>query len=130
MRNVIRDGVGGQVIGAVEPVGTRWLATSNYGASAYCVSRARARTWVLMEHEKHATVPVAALKVSRIAEVNRALKARGAEERLVRGNGYYYFAGGAAAGWPSSSVYVYRADELTVAEWLREYDELKGAANG
>lgn len=59
---------------------------------------------------------------NRVAEVNKALKARGAEERLTAGRGYYYFRDGTAAGWYSQSVYVYRSDELTVEEWLAEYD--------
>jgi len=59
---------------------------------------------------------------SRVAEVNKALKARGAAERLVRGRGYYYFCEGSAAGWYSQSVYVYRAADLSVERWLEEYD--------
>jgi hypothetical protein len=61
---------------------------------------------------------------NRVASVNRALKHMGVEERLVRGRGYYYFAGGNAAAWPSSSVYVYRAEELSVGRWIAEYHEL------
>lgn len=60
--------------------------------------------------------------MNRVAEVNRALRARGAEEKLTRGAGYYYFRDGTASGWCSSSVYVYRADDLSVERWLAEYD--------
>jgi hypothetical protein len=59
--------------------------------------------------------------------VNAALKARGEEPRLRAGRGYYYFDGPAIA-WPSSSVYIYRADDLTLDQWLAEYDNLKGHA--
>ena len=61
-----------------------------------------------------------------VAAVNRELKALGEAPRLRRGAGYYYFDGDACS-WPSSSVYVYRADELSVAEWLAEYRSLKAA---
>jgi hypothetical protein len=64
--------------------------------------------------------------MNRVAEVNQALKKLGAEERLRRGNGYYYFAGGDAAAWETSSVYTNRAELTTVDGWLREYERLKG----
>lgn len=64
---------------------------------------------------------------NRVAEVNRALKVRGELPRLRAGRGYYYFDGPALA-WPSSSVYVYRAIDLSVDRWLEEYDLLKGRA--
>ena len=63
-------------------------------------------------------------KWNRVAEVNRALKQMGVKEKLVRGNGYYYFADGNAAAWPATAVYVYRAAELSVDRWLAEYREL------
>lgn len=65
---------------------------------------------------------------NRVAEVNRALKARGVPERLQRGAGYYYFREGNALGWYSSSVYVYRASDLSVERWLEEYDLLANEA--
>lgn len=64
---------------------------------------------------------------NRVVEVNSALAALGVAERLRAGRGYYYFAGGNAAIWPSSSVYVYRSDEMTVEEWIREFEALRGA---
>lgn len=64
---------------------------------------------------------------NRVAEVNKVLKAMGVPERLVRGNGYYYFFGGEASSWPNSSVAVFRADELSVERWIKEYDLLKNA---
>lgn len=65
--------------------------------------------------------------MNRVAEANRALKARGEVPRLRNGRGYYYFDGPALV-WPTSSVFVYRADELTLAEWLDEYDTLRTRA--
>ncbi len=64
---------------------------------------------------------------NRVAEVNAALKQMGVAERLRAGRGYYYFDGPASA-WYSSSVYVYRASELSVARWLEEHAELKKGA--
>lgn len=60
---------------------------------------------------------------NRVAEVNKALKALGVPERLQAGRGYYYFREGNASSWYSSSVYVYRAIELSVERWLEEYDQ-------
>jgi hypothetical protein len=44
--------------------------------------------------------------MSVLTRINAALKMAGREERLVRGRGYYYLAGGDAMGWHSSSIYV------------------------
>lgn len=63
-----------------------------------------------------------------LARVNAALKARGVEERLVRGSGYFYFREGNAMSWPSSGVYgVWNVAALTVDQWLAEYDALVAA---
>ena len=63
---------------------------------------------------------------NRVTEVNTTLRELGMPERLARGKGYYYFRHGNALSWSSSSVYVFRADALTVREWLNEYFRLKG----
>ena len=62
----------------------------------------------------------------RVTEVNRELRRRGVEEKLRRGNGYYFFSGGNAASWKATSVYVARAENLSVAEWLAEWKCLSG----
>lgn len=62
---------------------------------------------------------------NRVAEVNKALKAMGAKEKLTRGRGYYYFRDGDAHRWFATSVYVYAADQMTVEEWLTAYARLK-----
>ena len=60
-------------------------------------------------------------------DVNRELRARGKAEQLVKGRGYFYFADGEAATWPSSSVLAYRLDQLTIRQFLDEYDRLSTA---
>jgi hypothetical protein len=60
--------------------------------------------------------------------VNAAIKAAGGEQELVRGNGYFYFIGGNALSWPSSSVYVFHLTTFTVAEWVGEWDYLRKLA--
>jgi hypothetical protein len=63
---------------------------------------------------------------NRVAEVNRELRRRGIEEKLTRGQGYYYFRNGGASNWKSSSVCVFRADDLSVDGWLQEWSSLSG----
>jgi len=60
-------------------------------------------------------------------KINAAIAAIGGTEEIVKGRGYWYFAGGASSGWLSSSVYVYRLDDLTLAQWIEEYHELRNA---
>ena len=58
--------------------------------------------------------------------VNDALRARGRDESLREsgGYGYFYFGGGAAVHWLSSSVMVRRLNDLTQEQWLAELDKL------
>lgn len=65
---------------------------------------------------------------NRVVEVNRALRARGIEEKLTRGNGYYYFRDGDAPTWRATSVYVFHSDAFTVEQWLGEWCDLSGRA--
>ena len=62
------------------------------------------------------------------ASVNAALKKKGVAERLYRGKDYMYFSDGEAHTWEQTMVYVCSASDLTVAEWLEEYDRLKADA--
>jgi hypothetical protein len=57
-------------------------------------------------------------------QVNDALANAGKDERLVRGNGYWYFVEGNASGWFSSSVPVYRISDMTLRRWLDYRDML------
>jgi len=66
--------------------------------------------------------------MNRVAEVNRELRKRGHAERLKRGKDYYFFYDGGTSRWPVSGVYVYRAAELSLEEWMRQYEQLKADA--
>lgn len=63
---------------------------------------------------------------NRVVQVNRILKSRGIAERLRSGGTYYFFTGGNTGRWPATAVYVFRANELSVERWLKEYEDLKG----
>lgn len=54
-------------------------------------------------------------------KVTEAIRRLGNEDELVKGNGYFYFAGPTAAGFYSQSVYVYRLNDLTLDQWVEEY---------
>jgi hypothetical protein len=56
--------------------------------------------------------------------VNDALRARGRDESLRDGQGYFYFGGGEAVNWLSSSVMVRRISDLTLEQWLEKFDSL------
>ena len=56
--------------------------------------------------------------------VNDALRARGCDESLRDGEGYFYFGGGEAVHWLSSSVMVRRISDLTLEQWLEKFDSL------
>ena len=56
--------------------------------------------------------------------VNDALRARGRDESLREGDGYFYFGGGDAVHWLSSSVMVRRLNDLSLEQWLAEFDKL------
>ena len=60
-----------------------------------------------------------------LKQVNKALEALGTNDRLYKGNGYYYFSGGEADGWPSVSVMVYRLNQLSLNSWIQEYKRLQ-----
>jgi hypothetical protein len=42
----------------------------------------------------------------------------------VEGEGYFYFGGGEAVNWLTSSVMVRRISDLTLEQWLKEFDSL------
>jgi hypothetical protein len=56
--------------------------------------------------------------------VNDALRARGRDESLYPGEGYFFFGGSDAVHWLSSSVMVKRISDLTLEQWLAKFDEL------
>jgi len=69
------------------------------------------------------------LKRTTINKINSALP-DGFE--IVRGKGYFYFAGDGAveidddpAGWPSDSIHVYHLNEFTVVKWVEFFNDLR-----
>ena len=56
--------------------------------------------------------------------VNDALLARGRDESLRDGGGYFYFGGGEAVNWLVSSVMVKKISDLTLEECMKKFDEL------
>lgn len=88
------------------------------------------------EHWDHAPRPVVHTHRSRVVTtrvtlkaVNAALRAAGHKEELVRGDGYFYFAGGTAARWYTSTVVVENTLRgWTVDELLAERDRLAETA--
>ena len=69
---------------------------------------------------------MAAEKKNRVTRkmVNDALRERGRDESLRQGDGYFYFGGGDAVNWLSSSVMVKRISDLTLEQWLKEFERL------
>lgn len=56
--------------------------------------------------------------------VNNEITKRGIDAKLVKGNGYYYFIGPAVDGAFSTSVCVYRLNQLPLEQWLFILDEI------
>jgi len=56
--------------------------------------------------------------------INDALRERGRDESLRDGGGYFYFGGGEAVNWLTNSVRVQRVSDLTLEQWLEEFDKL------
>ena len=65
----------------------------------------------------------------KLLTVNAALAALGAEEFLVKGKDYFYFAGGDAHKWQRTMVYVSKLNQLSLEEWLEEYASMKAPEN-
>lgn len=54
-----------------------------------------------------------------INRINAALQEAGLDGvEIVRGRGYFYFAGGDTGSWPSSSEYVFHLSNYSVQEWV------------
>jgi hypothetical protein len=56
--------------------------------------------------------------------VDDALRERGRNESLRDGGGYFYFGGGDAVNWLQFSVMVKRISDLTLDQWMAEFDSL------
>lgn len=62
--------------------------------------------------------------------VNKALAAKGAKEELFYNRqGYYYFAEGNTARWKATMVYVPRLNDLTIYQWIAEWEALSSDLN-
>lgn len=56
----------------------------------------------------------------RLSAINRALKELGIKMELVKGEGYFYFVGEDCDDRESTSVMVYRLNQLTKEQWIEE----------
>lgn len=54
--------------------------------------------------------------------INKALEAKHPGLELVKGEGYFYFAGAGTEMCKSASVYVPRLNDLTFEQWMSEAD--------
>jgi hypothetical protein len=60
-------------------------------------------------------------------KVNKELKKQGYDTKLLKGEGYFYFVGKEAWSFSCQSVYVPRLNDLSLEQWVQEYEEkLKG----
>jgi hypothetical protein len=55
--------------------------------------------------------------------VSRCRRA-GRNESLREGEGYFYFGGGEAVNWLSNTVHAKKLSDLTLEQWLKEFDKL------
>jgi len=66
-------------------------------------------------------------KQIRCIHINKAIEAEGGKERLVRGDGYWYFTEGDAEKWPETSVMVHRLNSLTLKQWVEVWRQMRDA---
>lgn len=59
------------------------------------------------------------MKQVRTSHINAAIKKEGGHEKLVKGDGYWYFIEGDAYEWETSSVYVYNLNSYSLEEWMK-----------
>ncbi len=57
--------------------------------------------------------------------INDELRRRGHNVLLAKGDGYYYFWSGEAAGWLDRTVQTPTLNSLTLEQWLGEFHRLK-----
>ena len=60
-----------------------------------------------------------------LKSVNEALAGLGAQARLMKGDGYFYFDSGEAENWLDKTVSTPTLSSRTVDEWVRDYHRLK-----
>ncbi len=65
-----------------------------------------------------------------LRQLNAELRKRGIKEELVKGKGYFYFDGGDAHEWYSTSIPVYSISDLTLDYVLSEHERLSTEHRG
>lgn len=59
-----------------------------------------------------------------LKQVNKALKDKGYEAELIKGKNYFYFTGNSINCAVSASVMVNSINQLSLNEWVKEYEGL------
>jgi hypothetical protein len=62
--------------------------------------------------------------VLQLRSVNKTLEEMGRKGELVKGDGYFYFIGDAVEYAESTSVFVFKLNDLTMLEWVKEFDTI------
>lgn len=62
--------------------------------------------------------------------INADLALRGVDDRLYRGDAYFYFSGPRANRWHTSSVLTPRLSDMTVLEWAETYFSMRAEQEG
>jgi len=65
-----------------------------------------------------------------VKTVNDRLAELGADARLEKGDGYFYFSGGEATDWLDRTVKVPILNSLTLDQWVDEFQRLKRLNEG
>lgn len=55
-----------------------------------------------------------------LTQINKEIAKRGYDATLVKGDGYFYFIGPAVDNITSTSVYVYKVNQLPLEQWIDE----------
>ena len=61
--------------------------------------------------------------------INKAIASKGIDVELVKGDGYFYFVGEAVENADTSSVMVFRLNDLTMDQWMEELDSIIAESN-
>ena len=61
-----------------------------------------------------------------LRQINDAIRDRGFRAVLMKGRGYFYFSGPDVELAPSTSVWAYQLNELTLSQWMAELDRVIG----
>ena len=58
-----------------------------------------------------------------LKKINKALKERRYDSTLHKGEGYFYFEGNEADCFKEQGVYVHKLNELSLEEWVAEFEQ-------